>query len=461
MKRRNFLFGSVGASVLGSGLAFGQNSASRPNIVLILADDLGYADVGYHGCEDVPTPHIDSIARAGVRFTDGYANCPVCGPTRAALMTGRYQHRFGCENNIGPRRRSAETKFGLPLTERTIAERLQPLGYRSGCFGKWHLGGEVLGDESLMPLQRGFDEFFGFLEGAALYIDPTNREKKHMRGNKMIRGEVDYYTDALGREAVSFIKRNKENPFFLYLPFNSVHAPMEATEKYLSRFASIKNPLRRKLAAMLSAMDDNIGRVLRTLRTEGLEKNTLVIFMSDNGGKPGNNGSLNDPLRGQKGQYYEGGIRVPWCMKWPGRLKPGMTFSKPVMGIDLLPTIVEAAGGAVEDSWKLDGVDLMPFLQGEKSSRPHETLFWKTDSRFAIRHGDLKLVKQGRKVELFDLARDREEKNDLAAERPETVAQLLKRYRDWDKEMPPANFGWGDGIGKRVEGAWKWERVVE
>ena len=304
VQRRNFLQAAVltalGTSFLTQRSAIGQ-SKHKPNIVLILADDLGYADVGYHGCKDVSTPHIDSIARDGVYFTDGYANCPVCGPTRAALITGRYQNRFGCENNIGPARRSPETRFGLPLGEKTIAERLKALGYTSGCFGKWHLGGEVLGDESLMPLQRGFDEFYGFLEGAALYIDPTNREQKHMRGNKALKGEKEYYTDALGREAVSFIRRNKQKPFFLYLPFNSVHAPMQAMPKYLSRFKHIDNKLRRTMAAMLSAMDDNIGKVLTTLRVEGLEKNTLVIFMSDNGGKPDNNGSLNNPVARAEG----------------------------------------------------------------------------------------------------------------------------------------------------------------
>lgn len=433
----------------------------KPNIVLIVADDLGYADVGYHGCRDVPTPHIDSIARAGVYFTDGYSNGAVCAPTRAALMTGRYQGRFGSQKNPGPFRRSPDVKIGVSPDQPILSERINPLGYATACFGKWHMGGEVLGDPALMPLNRGYDEFFGFLEGAASYVDSTNREKKYWRGDKLIKGEKEYYTDALGREAVSFIRRHKGEPFFLYLPFSAVHAPMQAPDEYLARFNKIKSKLRRKLAAMLSAMDDNIGLVLKALKEEGLENSTLVIFMSDNGGKPDNNGSLNTPLRGQKGEFFEGGFRIPFCIKWPGHLKPGGVYRKPVMGFDILPTVLAAVGTRIDPAWKLDGVDLMPYLTGKKEGRPHEDLFWSGYRKYAIRHGDWKLVHEKGKTYLFNLAKDKSETTDLSASHPEITRTLKQKHDEWLSEMAPPNYGWGAGIGERVENGWKWERPME
>lgn len=439
----------------------GVQAQSKPNVVLIVADDLGYADVGYHGCKDVPTPHIDSIARAGLYFTDGYSNGAVCAPTRAALMTGRYQGRFGSHNNPGPFRRTPEVKIGVSPDQPILAELMKPLGYATACFGKWHLGGEVFGDPALMPLNRGYDEFFGFLEGAASYIDSTNREKKYWRGGKLIKSEEEYYTDALGREAISFIQRHKDETFFLYLPFSAVHAPMQAPVEYLARFSEIENGLRRKLAAMLSAMDDNIGRVLTTLKEEGLENNTLVIFMSDNGGKPGNNGSLNTPLRGQKGEFFEGGFRIPFCIKWPGHVQPGGVYRKPVMGFDILPTVLIAAGGKIDPAWKLDGVDLMPYLAGTKKGRPHDNLFWSGNNRYAIRHVDWKLVHEKGKTHLFDLAKDKSETTDVSEAHPEVKKELQKKYREWLSEIPPPNYGWNPQIGKRVENPWKWERPME
>ncbi len=432
-----------------------KNEKSPPparNVVIILADDLGYADVGYHGCKDVATPHIDSIAAAGVSFTNGYVTAAVCGPTRAGLLSGRYQQRIGCEQNIGPFRRSPDVKLGLPLEVKTMADRFKTLGFATGCFGKWHLGGERAFDTSLFPTSRGFDEFFGFLEGAASYVDHTNKEKKYLRGTAVLDGEPDYYTRALGREAVSFIDRHKDERFLLYLPFNAVHAPMQADPKDLKRVAGIADPNRRKLAAMLTSMDDEIGRVLEKLREHGLERNTLVVFFSDNGGKPGNNFSLNHPLRGQKGTFYEGGIRIPFCMRWPARLPAGMVVDDPVISLDLLPTTIAAAGGRVGEDWRCEGINLLPRLNGSVKRLPERTLFWKSGPRWAVRHGDWKLLKEGKAPpRLFNLAKDISEKHDLAAEHPKQVKQLRRLWLDWEKDNIPANYGWNKALGNEVE----------
>ncbi len=266
----------------------------KPNIVVIVADDLGYADVGFQGCKDIPTPNIDALARAGVRCTNGYVSCPVCSPTRAGLITGRYQQRFGHEFNPGPTR--TDDSFGLPLSQVTLADRLKRAGYATGIVGKWHLGFVP----KYQPQKRGFDEFFGFLGGAHSYLNmKADMNLPILRGTEPVT-EQGYLTDAFAREATAFIERHKDEPFFLYLTFNAVHNPLETAEKYLKRFPSIDDPKRRKYAAMLSAMDDGIGQVLAKINELKLDDQTLVFFISDNGGPPGANSSRNDPLRGAK-----------------------------------------------------------------------------------------------------------------------------------------------------------------
>jgi arylsulfatase A-like enzyme len=442
--RRDFLktaSTSALALALGGGLSAkaGAAPARKPNIVLILADDLGYAELGVQGCKDIPTPNIDSIAKNGVRFTNGYVSCPVCSPTRAGLMTGRYQQRFGHEFNPGPPTRP-QPDFGLALSETTIAERLKGLGYVTGMFGKWHLGFEP----RFQPQQRGFDEFFGFLGGMHHYLS-TNEDPNNpiLRSTKTI-DKIDYTTDAFAREAASFIERHHDKPFFLYLPFNAVHAPLESTQKYLDRFSSIADKKRRTFAAMNSAMDDAVGRVLAKLREHKLEENTLIFFISDNGGPTKQTTSGNEPLRGFKGQVFEGGIRIPFLMQWKGQIPAGETCHEPVISLDALPTAITAAGGHVNPDMKLDGVDLIPYLTGKSKAKPHDRLFWRFGAQWAVRAGDWKLESQGQGgTHLFNLKDDIGEKNDLSEQNPTKVKELQAIYDEWNVQLMKP--GWGRG----------------
>ena len=399
---------------------------SRPNILIILADDLGYGEIGCRtNPGGIPTPNINSIAKKGVCFTNAYVSCPVCSPTRAGLMTGRYQQRFGHELNPGPLQ-TADSEFGLPLSETTLASRFQTAGYRTGLVGKWHLGY----DEKHAPTHRGFDEFFGFLGGAHPYVGG-----KHIyRGGKEV-GEEEYLTDAFGREAVSFIDRHKGNPFFLYLAFNAVHGPLQAPEKYLNRFPDIKQKKRQTFAAMLTAMDDNVGRVLKALRDYGLEENTLVFFLSDNGGPTQTTTSGNTPLRGFKGQVYEGGIRIPYMMQWKGQVPAGSVCDKPVIQLDIAPTAL-AAAGIKADNARFDGVNIVPYVTGVLSGVPHQALYWRFGDQSAIRKGNWKLVKyKSRCPELCDLAADIGESKNLAEKNPEKVKELDAQLMRWDAQL--------------------------
>jgi len=410
---------------------------ARPNILIIVGDDMGYADIGVHGCQDIPTPHIDSIAKNGVRCTAGYVSCPYCAPTRAGLLTGRYQNRFGFEFNPGP---IAGEAVGLPTTESTLADRLGAAGYKTGMVGKWHLGYT----EQYHPNKRGFQELFGFLGGARSFFPiPGNAPA----GGRMYRnGEVlpendPYTTDTFAREATAFIDRHVKEEWLLYLTFNAVHTPMHATEKYLERFQEVQPENRRIYCAMMSAMDDAIGAVLAKLDENKLTENTLVFFVSDNGGPPVNSSS-NGQLRGYKAQTWEGGIRVPYLVQWKGRLPAGKTYDQPVIQLDFAPTALAAASIDAKDA-KFDGVNLLPHLEGKVTAPPHETLYWRFGDQMAIRHGNLKLV-QGRGAEqrmLFDLAADIGEQKDLAAERPEVVKDLTARYDAWNATLQPPAWG--------------------
>jgi arylsulfatase A-like enzyme len=421
-----------------------RRPAPKPNILLIVADDLGYADIGVNGCVDAPTPQIDSLAKNGVRFTNGYVSGPYCSPTRAGLMTGRYQQRYGHEFNPGPAG-NADPEFGLPLTETTLPQRLKALGYATGMVGKWHLGYEP----KFHPLKRGFDEYFGFLGGAHSYVDNGDNINQITRGTEPVK-EISYLTDMFGDEAVAFIERQKDKPWFLYLPFNADHSPMHAKEQDLAKFANIKDPLRQRFAAMHAAMDDNIGRVLETLRKHKLEENTLILFVSDNGGPTSNNGSRNTPLRGFKAQTWEGGVRVPMLAQWKGRLPAGKVYEQPVIQLDFLPTALAAAGAEIKAEWKLDGVNLLPYLTGKQKGAPHAALYWRFGQQIAIRMGDWKLVKapganatQGEfqtkatteGAHLYNLTSDIGEQNNLAEKEPAKRAQLAAAWDKWNAEL--------------------------
>ncbi len=438
--RRSILVVSMAVLILAPARG---SAATRPNILLIVGDDMGYADVGFHGGKDIPTPNLDALAASGVRFTSGYVSGPYCSPTRAGLLTGRYQTRFGHEFN--PDAAGA----GLPLSEKTIADRLKAAGYVTGLVGKWHLGA---GPE-YHPLRRGFAEFYGFLGGAHSYFQATGIQ----RGTNPVTA-LDYTTDAFGREAVAFIERHQHEPWFLYLAFNAVHTPMDATEDRRARFATEKDEKRRAYDAMMLAMDETIGRVRKKLMEAGLDNNTLVFFISDNGGPvmPGTtiNASRNDPLRGGKRTTLEGGVRVPFLVAWPGQLNPG-TSAQPVIQLDLTATALAAAGVVTGPEDKLDGVNLLPFLKGERSGTPHDALYWRFGKQMAIRAGDYKLVRYDSNADtltgksnqpitaamLYNLATDIGETTDLAAAMPEKVKELQSQGDAWNADN--ISPGWG------------------
>lgn len=401
---------------------------SRPNIVLIVADDLGYGDLGVHGGKDIPTPHIDALARSGVRCTSGYVSGPYCSPTRAGLMTGRYQQRFGHEFNPGNNRGE---DFGLSLEELTLPARLKAAGYSTGMVGKWHLGFT----RPYLPTQRGFDEFFGFLGGAHSYFPGAGNADAIYRGTKPV-DEPSYLTDAFAREAVDYIDRHKAEPFFLYLPFNAVHNPQHAPQELLEKFSSIQDERRRTYAGMLSSLDSAVGQVLGKLAAEKLEENTLVVFISDNGGPP-INGSTNTPLNGQKATTWEGGIRVPYFVKWPGKVPAGTVYEQPVIQLDILPTVLAAAGVPADGKASLDGVNLLPYLAGENQAAPHAALYWRFGEQTAIREGDWKLVKVRGDTQprLYNLAADIGETKDLAAAEPNRVKALQAVWDDWNATL--------------------------
>jgi arylsulfatase A-like enzyme len=419
-----------------------------PNIVVLLADDLGYADISAHGSKDIATPHIDSIAQAGIRCTSGYVSCPYCSPTRAGLLTGRYQQRFGHEFNPQLLRLGGAGQ-GLSTKEVTLPQRLKDAGYATAAIGKWHLGEE----EQFHPLNRGFGEFFGFLPGAHSYLKSDDKTRGPIyRGRERV--EIDgYLTDQLAREAVGFIDRHQKGPFFLYLAYNAVHTPLEAPDPAVQRFAAVKDPERRTYLAMTAKLDEAVGVVLAKLRASGLEENTLIFFLSDNGGPIGkfaSNGSRNTPLRGSKGDTWEGGIRVPFLVQWKGKLPAGKVYDHPVIQLDIHPTALAAVGMAVEPAWKLDGVNLLPFLAGKDAGAPHAALFWRFGEQMAVRMGDWKLVRPdlapdkqfgniAKKPMLFNLAADVGEKTDLAHAEPGKVKELFAAWQDWNRGLvPPA-----------------------
>lgn len=457
--------------------------ASRPpNVVLIVADDLGFNDITHYGGGiaggKVPTPHIDSIASGGVNFRNGYSGNATCAPSRAAIMTGRYPTRFGFEFTPTPKQfmkaitgtaksdqlrpplyhpeREADLipyeDMGLPTNEITIAKLMQGAGYHTVHLGKWHLGD----NPQFRPYSHGFDESLSHLHGASMFLptkhpDVVNAMQDFDPIDKFLWASEPwvvrfkdqepfqppkYMTDYLTDEAVKVVAANKNRPFFMYLAYNAPHTPLQATREDYDALSFIPDHTMRVYAAMIRSLDRNIGRVLQSLKDQGLDDNTLVIFTSDNGGAHyiGLDG-LNSPYRGWKATFFEGGIHVPFFMRWPGVIPKGSTVQAPVSHFDIFATAAAAAGRAVPSDRPIDGVNLLPFIKQASTARPHDTLFWRTDTYRVVRDGDWKLQVSERPKRdwLYDLAADPTEKTNLAGKEPERLAALKAKLATWDK----------------------------
>jgi arylsulfatase A-like enzyme len=464
--------------------SYGQNSEvdNRPNIVLILADDLGIGDVSAYNRDHIPTPNIDRLGVSGIRFADAHVSAAVCMPSRAGLITGRQGTRHGSEFNAGP---------GLDPKERTIADFLKAAGYRTGVIGKWHLGSSP----DRLPQRRGFDEFYGLLGGASSFIDPTlpeavngynspvpnsnpqRTERVLYRGNGIVE-ETGYLTDALTRESLDFIERNKKSPFFLYVSYNAPHTPHQTTRKYYDRFPSIKDHDSRVYAAMVAAVDDGVGAIIEKLRADGLYENTLLVFLSDNGGPDYfQGGPSNASFSGWKRYHLEGGHRVPFFISWPIKIPGGKVESALVSSLDLLPTFAAAAGVQVSFDKPIDGVNLLPYLSGKVADQPHQNLFWRAGANFAVRDGKWKLIvlnktvandfvninkndsagllrngpfegisPYGQHTLLYNLTDDPSEKTNIAIEHPDVVESLTKKFELWNKDNVQPNAKSSRGI---------------
>ncbi len=423
-------------------------TTKKPNFIIILADDLGYGDVGFTGSKQIKTPHIDALANSGVVFTDGYVSAPVCAPSRAGLITGRNQVNFGYDNNLTDALPQFNPEYsGIPVEEKTIANRLSDLGYVNGIVGKWHLGEK----EQFHPTNRGFDEFWGYLGGGHNYFQEEPNGEKYNReliSNYKEPQQITYLTDDKGDECVDFIKRHKDEPFFLFASYNAPHAPMQATEGDLKLYNHIKNEKRRTYAAMVHRLDVNIGRMIEELKAQDIYDDTVIVFLSDNGGPDTNNGSINAPYNGRKGILLEGGIRVPFVMSYPGKLESGV-YNNAITSLDLTPTFVELAGGKTTKKDKLDGVNIFPYITNEIEGTPHETMMWRFTISAGIRKGNWKLVRlPDRMPLLFNLDKDPSEQNNVARENWELVQSMMKELGDWDVSTPHILF---------LEGA-KWRR---
>lgn len=411
----------------------------RPNFIVILADDLGYGDVGFTGSAQLKTPHIDSIARDGVTCSQAYVSAPVCGPSRAGLITGRNQVTFGVDNNTGTQLPQFKPDYqGLPVGVKTIANRLAELGYVNGIVGKWHLGEA----EQFHPLNRGFHEFWGYLRGGHEYFRSQPNGTGYLSPilcSYKTPDPITYITDDKGDECVDFIRRHGKEPFFLFASFNAPHAPLQAREDDLELYAHIADDDRRTYCAMVHRLDINVGKIIDELKAQKLHENTVVVFLSDNGGPISGKDAWcsNAPYRGSKGILLEGGIHVPFALSWPGKITAGLQYSHPVSALDLVPTFVELAGGEIAPEDRLDGVNLMPFLSGEKGGMPHPRMLWRFTISAGIREGDWKLVRlPDRLPMLYNLNEDIAELNDVSGLHPERVSSMLKTLGDWDVSCP-------------------------
>jgi arylsulfatase A-like enzyme len=425
----------------------------RPNILVILTDDMGYADVGFNGSPDIRTPSLDQLASDGVVLTSAYNAHPFCGPSRAGIMTGRYPHKFGSQFNLPTSNRSGG--LGVPTSEVFISKVLQDAGYRTGAIGKWHLGEE----EEFHPNNRGFDEFYGFLNGGHDYFPKKYKpqyERQRKQGlnhsifhylrpferNGKEEEETEYVTDGLSREAVSFIKKSasdEDQPFFLYLAYNAPHSPMQAKEEDMAQFSEIKDKKRKVYAGMVYAVDRGVNKIVKALKETGQYDNTLIVFFSDNGGKP-NLGANNHPLRGRKGSVLEGGYRTPMFFHWPEQVPEGQTFTHPISTLDLYPTFAKIAGAKIPQHKKLDGKDIMQGLITGTNPRPGEMIYAVRHrngySEAAARRDNWKIVNTGKTWQLFDVANDSSESKDMSSKHPLIVREMVAEMELWSWTNP-------------------------
>jgi len=438
--RRQFVGSALGAAVVAGAISNSSVSAAeRPNILFILADDMGWGDLSCYGRPDYRTPNLDRLAQQGMRFTNAYAAAPVCTPTRVGFLTGRYPARLavGLEEPITERKELGERikTVGLPTAHPTVASLIKAAGYDTALIGKWHLGYLP----NFGPLKSGFDEFFGIMSGAADHFT----HKDMMAEPDLFEGEVPvertgYITDLLTQKAVEYIKRRHQKPFYLSLHYTAPHWPWEGPTDVAVSNAMKYNPLGFRAGGslkiygeMMKSLDAGIGRVLDALRTAGLEKDTLVIFTSDNGGE---RFSYNWPFTGQKMDLHEGGIRVPAMVRWPGVVPAGRTSELPVITMDWTATMIAAAGTRPDPAYPLDGEDLMPVLIGQHSSSDR-TFYWRTVRQGAMRSGKWKYIREGKNESLFDLSVDEHEQADFKDAEPRTLELLRGKFSNWESGM--------------------------
>jgi arylsulfatase A-like enzyme len=401
----------------------------KPNIIVILVDDAGYVDFGFMGSKDLETPEIDKLAKEGVIFTDAHVSATVCAPSRAGLITGKYQQKFGFEANHTGDKNTGD--IGLSDDVKTMADIFKANNYQTVALGKWHLGAT----ESDIPTNRGFNDFYGFLGGGRSYFPIKNPSKELMLQHNGTRVEFDgYLTDVLGDYSVKYVEEHKDAPFFMYLAYNAVHTPMHAKKEHLQKY---KNHARKELAAMTWSLDENVGKLVKKLKELNLFDNTLIYFLSDNGGAE-NNSSTNTPLKGWKGNKFEAGHRVPFLVSWKNQIKPNQTFDGLSSSLDIFTTSLAAANISTDKSMQLDGVNLLPYLKGEKTGNPHNELYWRKLEEAGMRHNNLKLIRLENFGEvLYDLSSDISERNDLSKTDTENLELLNKKLTNWESTLTP------------------------
>ena len=421
---------------------------TKPNLLIILADDAGYNDFGFMGSKEIVTPNIDALSQSGVTFSDGHVAATVSSPSRACLITGRYGHRFGYECNLDGKNN------GLSTDEKTLGDLFSAEGYRTAAIGKWHLGSLP----ELHPNRRGFDMFYGMLAGGRQYFYDAKRDDRpgdehNLQLNGVQQKFDGYLTDVFTDKAVEYINES-DQPFMMYLAYNAVHTPMQATQEDLDRF---KGHPRQKLAAMTYALDRGVGRVVEALKKSGKFDNTVIFFLSDNGGAAINTSS-NYPLKGWKGNKFEGGHRVPFFMVWNNHIPAGKKFDGLVSSLDIAATFADAANMKQPKENKLDGVSLIPYLIKDSKKDPHKMLCWRKMDTRAIREGDYKLIiTEGVDSVLYNIQEDPEEMNNLIQKEQKIYKRLKKHLSQWEKDVCTEprwiETGWGDitnGIHKKL-----------